>query len=125
MSVVLKITTPIQLAGVIVVGIIQMVQISSSPLSIISLTILGGLAVMAVVVIIISKKQENKYLLDPKEQENEFLIRSGMLRLQDLIEWITDVQRDINNKAVTKELEIRLRELKSSLNWAQKKRKTT
>lgn len=80
---------------------------------------------MAVVAIIISKKQENRYLLDPKEQEKEFLIRSGMLRLQDLIEWITEVQRDINNKAVTKELEIRLRELKSSLNWAQKKRKTT
>lgn len=80
---------------------------------------------MAVVVIIISKKQENKYLLDPKEQENEFLIRSGMLRLQDLIEWITEFQKDTNNKAVTKELEIRLRELKSSLNSAQKKRKTT
>ena len=80
---------------------------------------------MAVVVIIISKKQEDRYLLDPKEQENEFLIRSGMLRLQDLIEWITDFKKDTNNKAVTKELEIRLRELKSSLNSAQKKRKTT
>jgi hypothetical protein len=115
-----KISTPLQLVGLIVVGILQILQIVQnawSPLAIISVSILGFLGVMVIYVMFVSKKRENEYLIKSKKQEREYLVDSGIMRLQILIEWITEFQKDTTNRTVCRDLEIRLKELRASLNY--------
>jgi len=122
MSAALKIATPIQLAGVIVVGIIQIALISSSPLAIVSVAILGGLGVLATVVIVVSRKQQNNFLIGSRRQENEFVVQSGILRLEILIEWIAKFRERTTNIEVCRELDARLQELQDSLNYSLRQR---
>jgi hypothetical protein len=114
-NVVQKISTPLQLAGVVVLGIITVAgdyaKISSSPLALVSVAILGGLGVLAVVVMVVAKKQQDK-----------FVVQSGIMRAQILIEWITKFRERTSDIAVCRELEARLQELEGSLNYALGKR---
>jgi hypothetical protein len=128
-GVVLKISTPIQLAGTIVVAIITVTQISST-LAVVSVLVLGGLAALSIISNKHQKKSEielvrlqNKFELNAKREEREFSVNSGLMRFEILIEWITKFKNNhAQNIEVCKELDISLGELQESMNYVRRLR---
>jgi hypothetical protein len=114
-TVIQKISTPLQLAAVVVASITivagDYAKVTSlNPLPFLIVAILGGLGVLAILVhhahTVVSKK------------ERQFVVQSGIMRFQILIEWITDFRKQTSIPEVCRELEGRLQELQASLNFA-------